>query len=83
MQGLQNKNHDYTHNFISIIMFFFQALGEFILVEKNVQIKKKGKIYSLNEGYAKHFDPAITEYLHNKKFPAVSNRILSHGAFDQ
>ncbi|ETE62886.1 Fructose-1,6-bisphosphatase isozyme 2, partial [Ophiophagus hannah] len=45
------------------------ALGEFILVEKDVKIKKKGKIYSLNEGYAKYFDPAVTEYLHKKKFP--------------
>nr|AAF72973.1 fructose-1,6-bisphosphatase [Ptyas dhumnades] len=45
------------------------GLGEFILVEKDVKIKKKGKIYSLNEGYAKYFDPAVTEYLHKKKFP--------------
>ncbi|KAJ6669646.1 hypothetical protein lerEdw1_000195 [Lerista edwardsae] len=45
------------------------ALGEFILVEKDVKIKKKGKIYSLNEGYAKYFDPAVTEYLQRKKFP--------------
>ncbi|XP_070794789.1 fructose-1,6-bisphosphatase isozyme 2 [Pituophis catenifer annectens] len=45
------------------------GLGEFILVEKDVKIKKKGKIYSLNEGYAKYFDPAVTEYLHEKKFP--------------
>ncbi|KAF7250623.1 Fructose-1,6-bisphosphatase isozyme 2 [Varanus komodoensis] len=45
------------------------ALGEFILVDKDVKIKKKGKIYSLNEGYAKYFDPAVTEYLQKKKFP--------------
>ncbi|XP_042310620.1 fructose-1,6-bisphosphatase isozyme 2 [Sceloporus undulatus] len=45
------------------------ALGEFILVEKDVRIKKKGKIYSLNEGYAKYFDPAVTEYIQKKKFP--------------
>lgn len=36
-----------------------------------MKIKKKGKIYSLNEGYAKYFDPAVTEYLHKKKFPEV------------
>ncbi|CAI5786956.1 fructose-1,6-bisphosphatase isozyme 2 [Podarcis lilfordi] len=47
------------------------ALGEFILVEKDVKIKKKGKIYSLNEGYAKYFDPSVTEYLQKKKFPEV------------
>lgn len=45
------------------------AIGEFILVEKDVKIKKKGNIYSINEGYAKDFDPAITEYIQRKKFP--------------
>ncbi|XP_023800760.1 fructose-1,6-bisphosphatase isozyme 2 isoform X1 [Cyanistes caeruleus] len=45
------------------------GLGEFILVDKDVKIKKKGKVYSLNEGYAKYFDPAMTEYLQRKKFP--------------
>ncbi|XP_011782933.1 PREDICTED: fructose-1,6-bisphosphatase 1 [Colobus angolensis palliatus] len=46
-----------------------EAIGEFILVDKDVKIKKKGKIYSLNEGYAKDFDPAVTEYIQRKKFP--------------
>nr|XP_033783898.1 fructose-1,6-bisphosphatase 1-like [Geotrypetes seraphini] len=45
------------------------AIGEFLLVDKNVKIKKKGNIYSINEGYAKYFDPAVSEYLHKKKFP--------------
>ncbi|XP_078532752.1 fructose-1,6-bisphosphatase 1-like [Lissotriton helveticus] len=45
------------------------AIGEFILVEKDMKIKKKGNIYSLNEGYAKFFDPAVTEYVNKKKFP--------------
>ncbi|XP_069043123.1 fructose-1,6-bisphosphatase isozyme 2 [Lepisosteus oculatus] len=45
------------------------AVGEFILVEKDMKIKKKGKIYSLNEGYAMYFDSAVTEYLKKKKFP--------------
>ncbi|XP_034265995.1 fructose-1,6-bisphosphatase 1-like [Pantherophis guttatus] len=45
------------------------AIGEFILVNKDVKIKKKGNIYSLNEGYAAYFDPAVTEYLQKKKFP--------------
>uniref|UniRef100_A0A286XVA2 Fructose-1,6-bisphosphatase 1 n=1 Tax=Cavia porcellus TaxID=10141 RepID=A0A286XVA2_CAVPO len=45
------------------------ALGEFVLVDKNVKIKKKGKIFSLNEGYAKYFDAATTEYVQKKKFP--------------
>ncbi|CAO2596394.1 Fructose-1,6-bisphosphatase isozyme 2 [Lemmus lemmus] len=45
------------------------ALGEFVLVEKDIRIKKKGKIFSLNEGYAKYFDAATTEYVQKKKFP--------------
>ncbi|KAM4810349.1 fructose-1,6-bisphosphatase 1-like [Rhinophrynus dorsalis] len=45
------------------------AIGEFILVNKDVKIKKKGNIYSLNEGYAKYSDNAVTEYLQKKKFP--------------
>lgn len=40
-------------------------------MDRDVKIKKRGKIYSLNEGYAKHFDPAVTEYLQKKKFPEV------------
>ncbi|XP_078253106.1 fructose-1,6-bisphosphatase isozyme 2-like [Rhinoraja longicauda] len=45
------------------------SLGEFILVEQDVKIKKKGTIYSLNEGYAKYFYPPLTEYIQQKKFP--------------
>ncbi|XP_062410234.1 fructose-1,6-bisphosphatase 1-like [Sardina pilchardus] len=45
------------------------AIGEFILVDRDVKIKKKGKIYSLNEGYAQHFYPDVTDYLQKKKFP--------------
>lgn len=42
-------------------------------MERDVKIKKKGNIYSLNEGYAKYFDPAVTEYLKKKKFPEVKD----------
>ncbi|RVE67741.1 hypothetical protein OJAV_G00084620 [Oryzias javanicus] len=45
------------------------AIGEFILIERNVKIKPRGKIYSLNEGYAKFFHPSINEYLRHKKNP--------------
>lgn len=45
------------------------AIGEFILVDRDVKIKKRGKIYSVNEGYAKYFDPAVIDYLQKKKFP--------------
>lgn len=45
------------------------AIGEFILVDRDVRIKKKGKIYSLNEGYSLYFEPDVMEYLQKKKFP--------------
>lgn len=48
-----------------------QAIGEFILTERNVKIKNKGKIYSMNEGYAKYFHPSINEYIKHKKYPEV------------
>lgn len=45
------------------------------MVDRDVKIKKKGSIYSLNEGYAKYFDSAVTEYLRKKKFPEVKNAV--------
>lgn len=45
------------------------ALGEFILTERDIRCKPRGKIYSLNEGYEQYWDPAIKEYIHNKKYP--------------
>lgn len=44
-----------------------------------MKIKKKGNIYSLNEGYAKDFDPAVTEYVQRKKFPPVSEGSAAGG----
>ncbi|XP_077416485.1 fructose-1,6-bisphosphatase isozyme 2 isoform X1 [Vanacampus margaritifer] len=45
------------------------AIGEFILTEKNVRIKPRGKIYSLNEGYANYFHPSVNHYIDHKKNP--------------
>ncbi|XP_064607807.1 fructose-1,6-bisphosphatase isozyme 2-like isoform X2 [Liolophura sinensis] len=45
------------------------AIGEFILTEKNIKIKPRGKIYSLNEGYEQYWDEATKEYVKSKKFP--------------
>ncbi|XP_049619325.1 fructose-1,6-bisphosphatase isozyme 2 isoform X1 [Syngnathus scovelli] len=45
------------------------AIGEFILTERNVKIKPRGKIYSLNEGYAKYFHPSVNHYINHKKNP--------------
>lgn len=49
-----------------------QAIGEFILTDRDMKIKPRGKIYSINEGYAGSWDPAVKEYVESKKFPKVS-----------
>lgn len=49
------------------------GLGEFILMESDMKIKTRGKIYSINEGYAKYWDKAVTEYIESKKFPEKGN----------
>uniref|UniRef100_A0A2K5JVI2 Fructose-1,6-bisphosphatase 1 n=1 Tax=Colobus angolensis palliatus TaxID=336983 RepID=A0A2K5JVI2_COLAP len=64
-----SSNIDCLVSIGTIFGIYRKAIGEFILVDKDVKIKKKGKIYSLNEGYAKDFDPAVTEYIQRKKFP--------------
>jgi len=45
------------------------AIGEFVLTDPNIRIKPRGKIYSINEGYAQYWDAATTEYVKRKKFP--------------
>jgi len=50
------------------------SIGEFILTAPNMQMPQYGtkgaqKIYSINEGYAKYWDKATTEYVQEKKFP--------------
>jgi len=46
------------------------ALGEFLLTHPNMKCKPRGKIYSLNEGYAKQWDKATAEYVNSKKNPS-------------
>uniref|UniRef100_A0A3B1JSD4 Fructose-1,6-bisphosphatase 1 n=1 Tax=Astyanax mexicanus TaxID=7994 RepID=A0A3B1JSD4_ASTMX len=64
-----SSNIDCLASIGTIFAIYKKAIGEFILVDRDVKIKKKGKIYSLNEGYAQHFYPDVTEYLQKKKFP--------------
>ncbi|XP_070542889.1 fructose-1,6-bisphosphatase isozyme 2-like isoform X2 [Ptychodera flava] len=49
------------------------AIGEFLLTERNVKIKPRGKYYSINEGYSQYWDEATKEYVQNKKFPKEGN----------
>lgn len=45
------------------------SLGEFVLTHPDIKIPSRGKIYSVNEGNAKNWDPATTEYIESVKFP--------------
>uniref|UniRef100_A0A3Q3FSU7 Fructose-1,6-bisphosphatase 1 n=1 Tax=Labrus bergylta TaxID=56723 RepID=A0A3Q3FSU7_9LABR len=64
-----SSNIDCLVSIGTIFAIYRKAIGEFILVDRDVKIKKKGKIYSLNEGYAQQFYPDVTEYLQKKKYP--------------
>jgi len=44
-------------------------IGEFILTHRNIKIPSKGKIYSVNEGNSKSWDPVITKYVELCKDP--------------
>jgi fructose-1,6-bisphosphatase I len=46
------------------------SLGEFLLTHPDIKIPSRGKIYSVNEGNAKNWDPATTDYIKSIKFPA-------------
>lgn len=45
------------------------SIGEFVLTEKNVRIKPRGKIYSINEGYSKYWYDPIRDYVETLKNP--------------
>jgi len=45
------------------------AIGEFILTDADMKVPSRGKIYSINEGYAATWDPAVVEYVESKKRP--------------
>lgn len=45
------------------------AIGEFVLTDADIKMPSRGKIYSVNEGYASLWNPAVTEYVENKKKP--------------
>jgi len=52
------------------------SIGEFVLTDPNMRIKEKGKIYSLNEGYANLWDPAVKEYVQKKKDVQAGSRYI-------
>lgn len=46
------------------------SFGEFVLTDKNMTVPSRGKIYAINEGYTSEWDPAVREYIENKKDPS-------------
>lgn len=52
------------------------SIGEFVLTDPNMTIKERGKIYSLNEGYANLWDPAVTEFVMGKKAKKAGARYI-------
>lgn len=52
------------------------SIGEFVLTDPGMKIKEKGKIYSLNEGYANLWDPAVAEYVLGKKAKKAGARYI-------
>jgi fructose-1,6-bisphosphatase I len=42
-------------------------IGEFVLTHPNIQIPKRGKIYSINEANYFDWDPALQDYVNNLK----------------
>nr|XP_006814597.1 PREDICTED: fructose-1,6-bisphosphatase isozyme 2-like isoform X2 [Saccoglossus kowalevskii] len=45
------------------------SIGEFVLTERNVRIKPRGKYYSINEGYSQYWEKGVMDYVNNKKYP--------------
>lgn len=46
------------------------AIGEFVLTDPNMRVPEKGKIYSINEGYAADWEDGVFNYIAAKKDPA-------------
>ncbi|XP_046401197.1 fructose-1,6-bisphosphatase 1 isoform X2 [Ischnura elegans] len=45
------------------------AIGEFLLTDPNMRIPSRGKIYSINEGYASLWEDGVKAYVDSKKYP--------------
>lgn len=52
------------------------SIGEFVLTHPHVQIPEKGKIYSINEGNSRNWNPAITKYVDECKSNSYSLRYV-------
>lgn len=50
------------------------TIGEFLLIDHNMRIKPRGKIYSINEGYSKFWYEPVKEYIDSIKNPKAGNQ---------
>lgn len=55
-----------------------QSVGEFILTHRNMQCKPRGAVYSINEGYSKHWTKGVAEYVRSRKDPPVRHQFSKH-----
>ena len=39
------------------------SIGEFVLTDPDMKIPKRGKIFSINEGYTQYWDDSVKEYI--------------------
>ncbi|XP_065836878.1 fructose-1,6-bisphosphatase isozyme 2-like [Oscarella lobularis] len=44
-------------------------VGEFLLTHKDMRIKPRGKIFSINEAYSKYWDQGLHDYVKRCKYP--------------
>ncbi|ESN95315.1 hypothetical protein HELRODRAFT_114723 [Helobdella robusta] len=45
------------------------SIGEFLLTDRKMKIKPRGKIYSINEGYSSMWPQQVKDYIDSLKFP--------------
>jgi fructose-1,6-bisphosphatase I len=50
------------------------TIGEFLLIDHQMKVKPRGKIYSLNEGYSKFWYEPVKEYIESLKNPQTGNQ---------
>lgn len=53
------------------------SVGEFVLTHADIQCPKRGKIFSINEGYAQYWAEDVKQYVHQCKFPGEGKTPLN------
>uniref|UniRef100_A0A1I7ZAS3 fructose-bisphosphatase n=1 Tax=Steinernema glaseri TaxID=37863 RepID=A0A1I7ZAS3_9BILA len=53
------------------------SVGEFVLTHPNMRCPSKGKVYSINEGYAAAWSKGVSEYVRTRKFPEEGKKVMA------